>query len=100
MILVPGNANGVLLKLKFTKRQTCEEIFACWNRRQHLLVASDFGRCFEIKFAVIPGQVVKFSSFMERRKVDVMGLKYVPCKNDARSDFVWLLLMVLHTVWF
>ena len=52
------------------------------------MVASDFGRCFEIKLVVRPGQVVKFSSFMERRKVDVMGLKYVPCKNAERSDFV------------
>ena len=53
-----------------------------------LLVASDIGRCFEIKLAARPGQVVKCPCFMARRKVDVMGLKSVLCKNAARSDFV------------
>ena len=47
-------------------------VFLCWPRRWNFLVVSDFGRCFEIKLAVIPGQVVKYSCFMARRKVDVI----------------------------
>ena len=55
-----------------------------WHNRWTLLVASDFERCFEIKSTVIPGQVVKYTCFMARRKVDVMGLKAVPCRKAAR----------------
>ena len=55
-----------------------ELVFFCCPCRWPLMVASYFGRRFQIKLAVGPVQVEKCPCLMARRNVDVMGLQAVP----------------------
>ena len=64
-------------------------MFFCCPLRCPLLVDSDFGRCFFMRYVVSPGQDDMCPRFMARRNMDGMGINAAPWRKSARSDFLF-----------